>query len=165
MAKKKKDKGRVKSAQPSDYVKGVASKKRKREENSYQSSSSSSSSLAQLLKKKRGVAADTPAPPIYKDKLGRSFLTPDDDEEAFDACLKTSFKGFYFDTPSSLPSDLHRDFNGCFDGLDTGGLFLYDIVQPGRKKLVSILRAYCSSMVTTPATLLLLLDVDEDSIN
>ena len=139
MAKKKKDKGRVKSAQPSDYVKEVASKKRKREENSYQSSSSSTSSLAQLLKKKRGVAADTPAPPIYKDKLGRAFLTPDDDKEAFDACLKTSFKGFYFDTPSSLPSDLHRDFNGCFDGLETGGLFLYDIVQPGRKKLTRTL--------------------------
>jgi alpha-ketoglutarate-dependent dioxygenase FTO len=92
-------------------------------------------SLAQLLKKQRGVAADTPAPPIWKDKLGRAFLTPDEDRKAFDECLKTSYKGFYFDAPSSLPQSLHRTFDDCFEGLEEGGLFLYDVVQPGKKKL------------------------------
>ena len=117
-----------KNPDSSDRVKNAA-KKRKKEQTSDQPS------LAQLLKKQRGVAADTPAPPIWKDKLGRAFLTPDDDQNAFDECLKTSFKGFYFDTPSSLPQTIHQTFDLCFEGLERGGLFLYDVVQPGKKKL------------------------------
>lgn len=94
--------------------------------------------LAQLLKKHRGVAATTPPPPIWKGRKTsqHSFLTPhDDDPRAFNDCLKTSFEGFHYDTPNSLPSTLHRNFESSFAGMDTGGLFLFDIVQPGKKRL------------------------------
>ncbi len=119
---------KISSSSPGD-VKNTSKKRKKNEQTPEQPS------LAQQLKKQRGVAADTPAPPIWKDKLGRAFLTPDDDRKAFDKCLKTSFKGFVFDAPSSLPQSLHHTFDDCFDGLERGGLFLYDIVQPGKKKL------------------------------
>jgi alpha-ketoglutarate-dependent dioxygenase FTO len=137
MAKKRRKSGRVSvveaGGQPisspsgDDDVKNKTTKKHKCEQNIQ------SLSLAQLLKKQRGTAADTPAPPVWRDTLCRAFLTPNDDQ--FDDCLRTSFKGFYFDTPSSLPLEFHRAFHGCFDGLEKGGLFLYDVVQPGRKKL------------------------------
>lgn len=95
--------------------------------------------LAQLLKKHRGVAASTPAPPIWKGRKTSSqqnFLTPnDDDPRAFNDCLKTSFEGFHYDTPNSLPSTLHRNFESSFAGMDMGGLFLFDVVQPGKKRL------------------------------
>jgi alpha-ketoglutarate-dependent dioxygenase FTO len=124
MAKKKRKSGGEESA-----AAGSIKKRKKCEQ------TSEPPSLAQLLKKQRGVAADTPAPPIWKDKLGRAFLTPDDDQKAFDECLRTSYKGFCFDTPSSLPQVLHDTFDDCFEGLEKGGLFLYDVVQPGKKKL------------------------------
>ena len=127
MAKKKRKS--ASSSSSGDVVKNASKKRKKCEQ------TSEPPSLSQLLKKQRGVAADTPAPPIWKDKLGRAFLTPDDDQNAFYECLKTSFKGFYFDTPSSLPQSLHQTFDDCFDGLERGGLFLYDVVQPGKKKL------------------------------
>ncbi|KAL7501185.1 hypothetical protein ACHAWT_011046 [Skeletonema menzelii] len=127
--KKRKSGGKLVKNPVSDNVKNASKKRKKSEQPSEQPS------LAQLLKKYRGVAADTPAPPIWKDKLGRAYLTPDDDQSAFDECLKTSFKGFYFDTPSSLPQSLHHTFDECFEGLERGGLFLYDVVQPGKKKL------------------------------
>lgn len=130
MAKKKRKSGGKSAATGKKNSGSNASKKRKTCEQT-----SENPSLAQLLKKHRGVAADTPAPPIWKDKLGRAYLTPDDDQKSFDECLKTSFKGFHFDTPSSLPQSLHRNFDDCFDGLEKGGLFLYDVVQPGKKKL------------------------------
>lgn len=136
MAKKKRKSGgssaavghKISSTSSGD-VKNASKKRRKNEQ------TSEKPSLAQQLKKQRGVAADTPAPPIWRDRLGRAFLTPDDDQNAFDECLKTSFKGFVFDAPSSLPQSLHHTFDDCFDGLERGGLFLYDVVQPGKKKL------------------------------
>ncbi|KAL9191024.1 hypothetical protein ACHAXT_000730 [Thalassiosira profunda] len=93
-------------------------------------------SLAQRLKKHRGVAAQTPPPPAWKDKIGgkpRAFLTPQDD--GFEECLKTSFEGFRCDAPASLPSSLHVDFERSFGGMEDGVLFLYDVVQPGKKRL------------------------------
>ncbi len=93
--------------------------------------------LAQLLKKHRGVAATTPPPPIWKRGGGsqHTYLTPREDPNAFDECLKTCFEGFHYDSPDSLPSSLHRDFDSSFTGMDEGGLFLHDVVQPGKKRL------------------------------
>ncbi|KAL7553714.1 hypothetical protein ACHAWF_017035 [Thalassiosira exigua] len=97
----------------------------------------SKSSLAQLLKKQRGVAAKTAPPPIWKDRGGRqrAFLTPLEDQGAFNDCLKTSFSGFHYESPESLPSSLHQNFDSSFDGMDRGGLFMYDVIQPGKKRL------------------------------
>ena len=119
------------------------SKKRKSNNDTSLSSSSSkqqsSTSLAQLLKKHRGVAADTAPPPIWKDtrtnKSSSSFLSPKDNPQAFKECLQTSYAGFHYDKPEALPSSLHSQFDSSFGGMDKGGLFLYDVVQPGKKRL------------------------------
>ena len=126
MAKKNKRKSR---GEPSAVGQKTSKKLKKSERGSEKPS------LAQLLKIHRGVAADTPAPPVWKDKIGRAFLTPDVDQNAFDECLSTSFKGFHVDVPSSLPQSLHESFDDCFEGLEREGLFLYDVVLPGKKKL------------------------------
>ena len=93
------------------------------------------SCLAQRLKKHRGTAANTPPPPIWKDTnpTGRPYLTPHEDPEAFEDCLKTSYKGFLYDPPSALPDWLHNQFDSSFRGMDD--LFLYDTIQPGKKRL------------------------------
>ena len=136
MAKSKKRKSGRGEA-PSGPVNSEAKGKKRKLERQGSSYEHTKSSLAQLLKKHRGVAANTAAPPIWKDKNGkqRNFLTPQDDEQAFNECLKTSFAGFHYDSPDSLPSSLHRDFEASFGGMEQGGLFLYDIVQPGKKRL------------------------------
>lgn len=90
-------------------------------------------SLAQRLKKHRGVAANTLPPEIYRHSTGKSFLTPHDDPQAFAACLSTTYKGFCFDAPSDLPNHLHDQFDSSFLGMDD--LFLYDVIQPGKKQL------------------------------
>lgn len=128
--------------------------------------------LAQLLKKHRGVAASTPPPPIWKGETNRlqSFLTPQDDPQAFKDCLKTSFSGFRYDYADALPSCLHRNFDSSFDGMDKGGLFLYDVVQPGKKRLTrtSVTRTLVGDPGSTYKYLGLRLfshpwfDVDED---
>jgi len=115
------------------------SKKRKSNNDPSSSKQQSSTSLAQLLKKHRGVAADTAPPPIWKDtrtnNSSSSFLTPKDNPQAFKECLQTSYAGFHYDKPEALPSSLHNMFDSSFGGMDKGGLFLYDVVQPGKKRL------------------------------
>jgi len=116
------------------------SKKRKSNNDPSSSKQQSSTSLAQLLKKHRGVAADTAPPPIWKDtrtnnNSSNSFLTPKDNLQAFKECLQTSYAGFHYDKPEALPSSLHNMFDSSFGGMDKGGLFLYDVVQPGKKRL------------------------------
>ena len=118
--------------------------------------STSKQSLAQLLKKHRGVAATTPPPQIWKDTRDnttsrqRNFLTPQDDPRAFEDCLKVSYTGFYYDSPNMLPSSLHKEFDSSFAGMDKGGLFLYDIVQPGKKRLTRTSVTRC--LVGDPGT-------------
>ena len=118
--------------------------------------STSKQSLAQLLKKHRGVAATTPPPQIWKDTRDNTtsrqhnFLTPQDDPQAFEDCLTTSYTGFYYDSPKMLPSSLHKEFDSSFAGMDKGGLFLYDIVQPGKKRLTRTSVTRC--LVGDPGT-------------
>ena len=127
--KKRKSGSHAKGGKALDIIDGDSRGKKRKQE--------PKSSLAQLLKKHRGVAAKTAPPPTWEIKGGKqcSFLTPEDDAQAFDECLKTSFSGFHYDSPESLPSSLHRDFETTFSSLESGGLFLYDIVQPGKKRL------------------------------
>ncbi|KAL7542285.1 hypothetical protein ACHAXR_013212 [Thalassiosira sp. AJA248-18] len=141
MAKSKKNRGKGSSksssaAIPHDHSDASKGKKRKRDQ-LVSSKDQSKSSLARQLKKHRGIAAKTAPPPIWKDKSGRqrNFLTPQDDPLSFDDCLKTSFSGFHYDSPDLLPSRLHGEFDSSFGGMEQGGLFLYDTVQPGKKRL------------------------------
>ena len=137
---KKSDKAGAGSAGYSTVQDGVSKVKKRKPEPEHTTSNAnehrSKSSLAQLLKKHRGVAAKTAPPPIWKDKSRqRNFLTPQDDPQGFKDCLQTSYSGFHFDSPDSLPSSLHREFESSFGGMEQGGLFLYDVVQPGKKRL------------------------------
>ena len=117
-------------------------KKRKRRENPITcskdsdkaSSTDTNPGLSQSLKKHRGIAANTSPPAIYNDAFNRSFLTPKDDPKAFQACLNTSYKGFFYDRPSEISNRLHQQFESSFHGIDA--LFLYDIIQPGKKRLM-----------------------------
>ena len=88
-----------------------------------------SSSLAQRLKKYRGTAANTPPPPSFNkcnkpnnanSATNLNFLTPNDNAHAFETCLKTSYAGFYYDSPQSLLDSFHRDFEASFDGMEKG---------------------------------------------
>jgi len=106
--------------------------------------SNSSTSLQQRLKKHRGIAASTSAPPPFQwrsntpaalSSNNNYFLTTHSDPKAFDECVKLCYAGFYYDAPDDLPTSLHRDFDSAFEGLERGGLFLYDTVQPGKKRL------------------------------
>lgn len=92
-------------------------------------------SLPQLLKKNRGTAATTPLPPAWS-KLPANppkFLTPDD--EGFENLKSECYRGFVYENPKDIDDDIHECFSSSFHGLDQSGLFLYDVVQPGGKKL------------------------------
>mmetsp|Transcript_13136 Transcript_13136/g.28393 ORF Transcript_13136/g.28393 Transcript_13136/m.28393 type:complete len:598 (-) Transcript_13136:37-1830(-) len=134
MAKKKKKSG---NKDCDTYVSSGESKGEKRKHQQLHSNDQFKSSLAQLLKKYRGVAANTAPPPIWNGKIGGqcNFLTPQDDPQAFRECMKKSFSGFHYDVRDSLPSSLHREFDSSFAGMEQGGLFLYDTVQPGKRRL------------------------------
>jgi alpha-ketoglutarate-dependent dioxygenase FTO len=127
MTKKRKRKDKSSSKSKSD-VKGS-----KNQDEIKSSSLDAASSLAQRLKKHRGVAANTPPPPIYTHPSRKTFLTPHDDTKTFKECLDTSYKGFCYDSPSELPIQLHQQFESSFHGMDD--LFLYDTIQPGKKRL------------------------------
>ena len=133
MVKKKKNKRKRGNQQISSKHQDLSSKKHRVLVTDHKDQS-----LQSLLKKHRGVAANTPPPPIWKGDINNgsrhcNFLTPQDN--SFDDCLKTSYQGFHYDLPSSLSTNLHKDFDSSFDALDNGGLFLYDVVQPGKKTL------------------------------
>uniref|UniRef100_A0A7S4S7P2 Alpha-ketoglutarate-dependent dioxygenase FTO n=1 Tax=Ditylum brightwellii TaxID=49249 RepID=A0A7S4S7P2_9STRA len=96
-------------------------------------------SLASRLKKSRGTAASTPPPPewsgVGKRVPQKMFLTPNDDGDDFKSCHEECYKGFHWEEPKNLPQSLHTSFESSFHDLNDSGLFLYDIVQPGRKRL------------------------------
>ena len=104
-----------------------------------------SASLSSRLKRLRGTAATTLLPPEWSgvssniDSNSTStstekFLTPDDGER-FKSCVKECYRGFTYDDPADLPSEFHDKFSYSFNALNDSGLFLYDVVQPGGKKL------------------------------
>eukprot|EP00956_Cyclotella_meneghiniana_P032235 scaffold87685_cov34-Cyclotella_meneghiniana.AAC.1 len=113
----------------------IMAKKRKRRDKPSPSLKTESndvkSCLAQRLKKYRGIAANTPPPPIYESHSGNNFLTPQ--SQAFEDCLDTSYKGFCYDPPEELPKQLHQQYEASFRGMND--LFLYDTIQPGKKRL------------------------------
>lgn len=94
---------------------------------------------ASMLKRQRGTAESTPLPPKWREqsKFGsfdKAFLTPQD-EEAFTSLKKQCYRGFHWEAPEELPPLLHATFDDALWALDEAGLFLYDAVQPGRKRL------------------------------
>ena len=96
-------------------------------------------SLASRLKRVRGTAESTPLPPEWSQQStfntsSKSFLSPEDGD-AFISCRNDCYQGFYSEAPNQLPASLHTTFDKAFDSLHDAGLFLYDIVQPGGKRL------------------------------
>jgi alpha-ketoglutarate-dependent dioxygenase FTO len=91
------------------------------------------------LKRVRGTAESTPLPPEWSQQSNfisssKSFLSPEDGD-TFISCLKECYRGFYSEAPDQLPSSFHTTFDKAFDSLYDAGLFLYDAVQPGGKRL------------------------------
>jgi len=101
-----------------------------------------SASLASRLKRLRGTAATTTLPPEWSGVSSsksnttstEKFLTPDDGDR-FESCVKECYRGFTYDKPGDLSSEFHDKFSYSFNALNDSGLFLYDVVQPGGKKL------------------------------
>lgn len=95
-----------------------------------------SMSLASQLKRKRGTAATTVLPPEWSgvSNCTAKFLEPDDGEN-FESCVRECYQGFVYEKADDLPKEFHEKFTSSFHGLDDSGLFLYDVVQPGGKKL------------------------------
>ena len=95
-----------------------------------------STSLASRLKRQRGTAATTALPPEWSGASSSTpkFLSPDDDDD-FDSCVKECYRGFSYEKPNELPPQIHDTFSSSFDTINDAGLFLYDVVQPGGKKL------------------------------
>lgn len=96
-------------------------------------------SLASRLKRVRGTAESTPLPPEWSQQSSfisssKSFLSPEDGD-VFISCRNECYQGFYSEAPDQLPASLHTTFDEAFDILHDAGLFLYDIVQPGGKRL------------------------------
>jgi len=96
--------------------------------------STDTNSLASLLKRHRGTAQSTPLPPEWTGPTNKPFLTPSDGVD-FTSCLQQCYRGFYWEDPKDLPLSLHSKFETTFDALQNSGLFLYDAVQPGGKKV------------------------------
>ena len=96
-------------------------------------------SLPSLLKRHRGTAATTPLPPewsgVEQFETGSvpKFLAPGD--TGFDSCRKECYRGFHWEEPERLPSSFHESFKRALHSLNASGLFLYDIVQPGGRRL------------------------------
>lgn len=93
-------------------------------------------SLAMRLKRERGTAATTPLPPEWSRSSVHQakYLTPEDGDD-FNSCVKECYRGFVYEKPNDIPPYIHDAFASVFRGLDDSGLFLYDVVQPGGKKL------------------------------
>ena len=53
----------------------------------------------------------------------------------FDSCRKECYRGFHWEELERLPSSFHESFKHAIHLLNSSGLFLYDIVQPGKKRL------------------------------
>lgn len=66
-------------------------------------------------------------------RLRRPWLSPGD--PLFEAALERSYRGMRRLPCDELPRALHSGFRGCFEGLHDAGLFLYDTVQAGGKRL------------------------------
>lgn len=66
-------------------------------------------------------------------RLGRAWLSPGDD--LYHAVLARSYRGMRFLPREELPRSIHRGFRRCFDDLNDTGLFMYDTVQAGGKRL------------------------------
>jgi alpha-ketoglutarate-dependent dioxygenase FTO len=91
-------------------------------------------SLASRLKKARGTADSTPLPPEWSGQTTKSFLSPNDGE-TFEQCRRECYRGFTWQEANELEDSFHQSFDECFDTLYKTGLFLYDAVQPGGKRL------------------------------
>ncbi len=107
--------------------------------NRQQNSTNKTLSLASQLKKARGTPVTTPLPPPWSN--GRSsnsssklFLSLDVDGDDFISCQKECYKGFCWDNPEDISSDVHANFESSLHDMDESGLFMYDVVQPGGKK-------------------------------
>jgi len=92
------------------------------------------SSLASRLKKLRGTADSTPLPPKWNQHTSKSFLSPSDGD-IFESCRSECYRGFCWENSHDLEESFHKSFDDCFDTLHDAGLFLYDAVQPGGKRL------------------------------
>lgn len=66
-------------------------------------------------------------------RLGRAWLSPGDD--LYHAVLARSYRGMRFLPREELPRSVHGGFRRCFDDLNDAGLFMYDTVQAGGKRL------------------------------
>ena len=63
----------------------------------------------------------------------RPWLSPGD--PLFQSALDRSYRGMKHVPRDSLPKAVHSKFRRCFDSLHEAGLFLYDTVQAGGKRL------------------------------
>lgn len=92
--------------------------------------------MTSQLKKNRGTAATTSLPPEWSgaSSCTAKFLEPDDGKQ-FESCVKECYRGFFYEKSDDLPSEFHGKFSSSFHALNDSGLFLYDVVQPGGKKL------------------------------
>lgn len=66
-------------------------------------------------------------------RLRRSWLSPGD--PLFQPALDRSYWGMRHAPADSLPQAIHKGFRQSFDSLHEAGLFLYDTVQAGGKRL------------------------------
>lgn len=89
--------------------------------------------------KKRKRVKEKPArfshPQLHAElrRLRRSWLSPGD--PLFQPALERSYSGMRHVPADSLPQAIHKEFRRSFDGLHEAGLFLYDTVQAGGKRL------------------------------
>mmetsp|Transcript_13007 Transcript_13007/g.18988 ORF Transcript_13007/g.18988 Transcript_13007/m.18988 type:complete len:612 (-) Transcript_13007:9-1844(-) len=93
-------------------------------------------SLASRLKKQRGTAASTPLPPEWSRASSNTpkYLSPKDGDD-FESCVHECYQGFRYEKSNELPPNIHTEFSTSFKEMNDAGLFLYDVVQPGGKKL------------------------------
>jgi alpha-ketoglutarate-dependent dioxygenase FTO len=123
----------------SDKERSSSNKKRKSSEKGSPPSPKKREISSSHLKRVRGTAESTPLPPEWSQQtsfisFSKSFLSPEDGD-AFISCRKECYQGFYSEAPDQLPASLHTTFYKAFDALYDAGLFLYDAVQPGGKRL------------------------------
>lgn len=66
-------------------------------------------------------------------RLGRPWLSPGD--PLFGAAMACSYRGLVHVPAESVPASAHKGFRHAFDSLHEAGLFLYDTVQAGGRRL------------------------------
>lgn len=100
------------------------------------STNNSTLSLAMRLKRERGTASTTPLPPEWRRSTEKKskYLTPEDGDD-FDSCQRECYRGFIYENPKDIPRSIHDAYSSLFNDMNDSGLFLYDVVQPGGKKL------------------------------